>query len=64
MKVIVTEKGAKMKSNNWIEGQEIECHENIGNYFIEKGIAKNIGDEFFSENNQVEITLKKNKKAK
>lgn len=53
-----------MKSNNWIEGQEIECHENIGNYFIEKGIAKNIGDEFFSENNQVEITLKKNKKAK
>lgn len=39
MKLFVTEKGAKMKSNKWIEGQEIECHENIGNLFITKGIA-------------------------
>lgn len=39
MKVFITEKGSKIKANNWSEGQEIECHENIGKHFIENGIA-------------------------
>lgn len=38
-KVIVTEKGASLKTNNWIEGQEIECSESLANHFIERGIA-------------------------
>lgn len=42
MKVIITEKGSKMKTNNWIIGQEIDCHENIGHHFIELGIATHI----------------------
>lgn len=38
-KVIITAKGASMKSNNWTEGQEVECHENLASLFIERGIA-------------------------
>ncbi len=28
-----------MKTNSWKEGQEISCHENIAEHFINKGIA-------------------------
>lgn len=28
-----------MNSNDWIEGQEIDCHENLAKMFIEDGIA-------------------------
>jgi hypothetical protein len=39
MKVFVTAKGAAMKENDWVEGQEISCSDPVGNLFIEKGIA-------------------------
>jgi len=39
MKVIVTKQGSEMKTNNWKEGQEIECHENLAKDFIKRGIA-------------------------
>jgi len=37
--VIITEKGALMKSNNWKAGEKISCHPNIAEDFIKKGIA-------------------------
>lgn len=38
-KVIITAKGASLKTNNWEEGQEINCHENLATDFIERGLA-------------------------
>lgn len=40
MKVIITKLGASLPSNDWEEGQEIECHENLAAHFIETGIAE------------------------
>lgn len=39
-KVIITEKGAALKTNSWVNGQEMEFNENIANHFVETGIAK------------------------
>ncbi len=67
MKVFVTAKGAAMKENNWIEGQEISCSDPVGNLFIERGIAtaefveakKSKADE--SQNGKAKTETKKSK---
>lgn len=38
-KVFVTAQGAAMKTNTWLEGQEISCSPQLAELFIEKGIA-------------------------
>ncbi|MES2382463.1 MAG: hypothetical protein V4538_15555 [Bacteroidota bacterium] len=45
MKVIITKQGAALECNHWTEGQEIDCHENVGNHFIDQGYAVMPGDE-------------------
>lgn len=37
LKLFVTKKGASLKTNKWIEGQEIEVFEGTGRILIEKG---------------------------
>ena len=46
-----------MNPNDWIEGQEIDCHENIGNMFIKDGIA-------IDPNNPIEEEVKQIKTKK
>ena len=38
-KVFATAKGAAMKENTWVEGQEISCSQPLADLFIEKGVA-------------------------
>jgi len=38
-KVFVTAKGAEMKENSWIEGQEVEMSSILAKDFIENGIV-------------------------
>ena len=59
MKVIITKKGTELRTNKWIEGQEIECHENIGKKFIERGLAIDPNSEIKQEENKPLKTKKK-----
>ena len=60
-KIKVTKKGASMDSNNWKEGQEIECHPNLAEDFIKRGIAINIDEELPIDE---ELETTKTKKSK
>jgi hypothetical protein len=40
VKLFVTKKGSELKTNNWKEGQEIECHENLANDFLKNGLVQ------------------------
>jgi hypothetical protein len=44
-KLIVTKKGADLKHNDWIEGQEITCHENLAEMFKENGFCVDLNEE-------------------
>lgn len=57
MKVIITKKGTELKTNRWVVGQEIECHENIGKKFIERGLA-------IDPNNVIEVKEEEVKQIK
>ncbi len=61
MKVIVTKKGAELACNDWEEGQEITCHENIGNHFIEVGYATEPGKEAKTDSEEVKQSKTKKK---
>lgn len=37
MKLIVTEKGSKLQTNTWKEGQEIKCSDSLAELFIKNG---------------------------
>ena len=58
-KLIVTKKGSEVKGNDWKEGQEITCHENIAKLFIKNGWAKLEGAEEPKEVKSKTTTKKK-----
>lgn len=61
MKVFVTKQGSEMPSNRWVEGQEINCHENIAADFIKRGIATEFPSEITSESKEEPLKTKKKK---
>lgn len=65
MKLIVTEKGAKLDINTWVKGQEISCSDSLGELFIKKGYAIDpnfITSDDSSASNQVKPTKKRKSK--
>lgn len=63
-KVIITEKGASLKSNKWKEGQEVLCHANIAKVFIERGFALKEGQAISEDVKVDEPKAKKSKPSK
>lgn len=43
VKATVTEKGAKMKQNNWKVGQEVNLHPVMAEYYSKHGVVKTDG---------------------
>lgn len=59
-KLIVTKKGSEVKGNDWKEGQEITCHENIAELFVKNGWAKSSdGEETKDVKSKTTTTTKK-----
>lgn len=61
MKLIVTEKGAKLPTNTWKEGQEIKCSETLAELFLKNGYVVDEDADEVVDADEVKPT-KKNKK--